>query len=158
MVDAAMAPLAKNSGVAYSSIVDAGIPLLTADEEYLRIIIKNLAENAIKFTPKNGTVMVHASYDEGESQVEVTVSDSGPGIPEQERSLIFEMFTQGSSSSAQGMSNGKGLGLAIAQELAVLHNGSIDVASNQGKGSVFTLVLPVSQEGFARDYDKDNDR
>ncbi|MDR1421439.1 MAG: DUF3365 domain-containing protein [Coriobacteriales bacterium] len=146
MVDSAMAPLAKRSKVAYSSIVDADIPLLTADEEYLRIIIKNLVENAIKFTPENGTVIVHASFDESKSQMEVTVSDTGSGIPEQERLLIFDMFTQGSNSSSRNISSGKGLGLAIARELAVLHNGYIDVTSNEGKGSVFTLVLPVSQE------------
>ncbi|MBD2465135.1 GAF domain-containing protein [Oscillatoria sp. FACHB-1407] len=113
---------------------------VTADPRRVRQILLNLLSNAIKFTPSGGTVMlrVFASTD----SVIFQVKDTGIGIPEQQRSLLFQKFQQ-LDSSYHRQYEGTGLGLAMTKQLVELHGGRIDVESTVGVGSVFTVHLPL---------------
>lgn len=112
----------------------------TADPHRVRQILFNLLSNAIKFTPSGGrvTLRVFASQDFATFQVK----DTGIGIPEHQRSLLFQKFQQ-LDQSYRRQYEGTGLGLALAKQLAELHSGWIDVDSTVGVGSVFTVRLPA---------------
>jgi signal transduction histidine kinase len=114
---------------------------LSADRDRLLQILLNLAGNAIKFTPEGGKVRIEAR--ESSSLVLLSVSDSGPGVRPEEKPHLFDRFFRAPTSEADG-SEGTGLGLAIARSLAELHGGSISVESEPGKGSTFTVSLPLS--------------
>jgi signal transduction histidine kinase len=112
-----------------------------ADPDKLPQIVLNLLSNAIKFTPAGGTVRV--SCDAEERVARVRVSDTGRGIPADHLDEIFEPFVQvdrGLTRTAEGT----GLGLAISRDLARAMGGDLTVESEVGKGSTFTLELPVS--------------
>jgi signal transduction histidine kinase len=96
-----------------------------------------LLDNAVKYTPEGGKVMVRVR--EGDSQVELEVSDTGVGIPDAQLPLIFERFYRADPSRTTG---GAGLGLSIARQIAEAHGGTIEVSSKPGEGSTFTLLLP----------------
>jgi signal transduction histidine kinase len=115
---------------------DAGS--IVADERKLKQVVFNLLANAVKFTPSGGHVRVSATTDE--NGLEVAVCDTGPGIPADELDQIFEEYTQGSITSAEGT----GLGLPMAKRLVELHGGSISVASTPELGSTFTFRLPAA--------------
>lgn len=102
-------------------------------------VLSNLLGNAIKFTPEGGTVRVEAR--ENDSRVEVTVSDTGPGIPAENISRVFDRFWQ----AAQTRKSGAGLGLSIAKGIVEAHGGRIWVESTLGKGSAFHFTLPVQE-------------
>ncbi|MBN1770954.1 MAG: HAMP domain-containing histidine kinase, partial [Deltaproteobacteria bacterium] len=109
------------------------------DPEQIEKVLLNLLGNAIKFTPPGGRITV--SLDETAGFVRIAVADTGPGIPEDQRERVFERFTQvdGSSTRRHG---GTGIGLALARQLVALHSGHIDLASDPGRGSTFTVWLP----------------
>jgi signal transduction histidine kinase len=115
-----------------------------ADLGKLRQMLLNLVSNAIKFTPDGGsvTIGVRRLID----AVEVSVSDTGVGIAESDREHLFEAFRQLDSPVAR-QEHGSGLGLAITKRLVELHGGQIKLASELGKGSVFTLRLPLIERG-----------
>lgn len=122
------------------------------DEDKVQKILTNLVANALKFTPEGGSVMVTLRYHEEKGLIpgqlaEIKVKDSGPGIPENEKEKIFGRFYQVSSSDSRKY-EGSGIGLALARELVQLYRGEIYVDSEVGKGSTFTVVLPVSREHF----------
>jgi two-component system phosphate regulon sensor histidine kinase PhoR len=94
--------------------------------------------NAIKFTPENGIISVHAEAS-GDEDVMICVEDSGPGIPEAEQSRIFERFYKQDRARTKG---GTGLGLAIARHIVEGHGGRIWVESNTGQGARFCLTVP----------------
>ena len=110
---------------------------------YLRHAISNLVENAIKYTPDGGHVWVKTWRDGRNACVEVR--DTGEGIAKEECSRIFERFYR-VSKSRERETGGTGLGLYIVQTTALLHHGHIEVQSEEGKGSVFTLVIPIHAE------------
>ena len=117
--------------------------ILDGDEERLSKLFANLIDNAIKHTHRNGKVVV-AAHKEKDS-ANITVSDTGIGIPEDELSYIFDRFYQvNKSRNAKG---GFGLGLSIARSIAESHKGRIVVESKTGEGSTFTVVLPISYPG-----------
>ena len=95
-------------------------------------------DNALKFTPKGGRVKVALKPSEGE--VEFSIQDSGPGIPKEQQSLIFERYRQG---KAEKESEGVGLGLAIVKKILDLHDASIRVFSSPNEGAAFSFSLPV---------------
>lgn len=101
--------------------------------------IYNITDNAIKYTPENGTVKLTLSADAGE--IAVSVSDSGEGIPEEERDRIFDRFYRIDDSRARE-TGGTGLGLAIAKEAVLLHGGRIEVTESEYGGSDFIIYLP----------------
>ena len=122
------------------------------DEDKVEKITTNLISNALKFTHDGGSVMVKLCYT-GEKNMtsglhaEIIVKDSGPGIPDDEKEKIFDRFYQVSRSDSREH-EGSGIGLALTRELVQLYRGEIHVDSEIGKGSTFTVILPVSREQF----------
>ena len=112
------------------------------DKEKMQHIISNLLSNAIKFTPRDGKVKLEIGELEiGESQILISVSDTGIGIPADQLPRIFERYFQVNDPMSQG-EPGSGIGLAFTKELVELMRGRIEVKSEAGKGSVFTVILP----------------
>ncbi len=113
---------------------------ISTDRQRLDQILKNLISNALKFTEKGGVEVTFVKNAGG--QLAISVKDSGIGIPKDKQNLIFEAFQQleGGTSRKYG---GTGLGLSISRELSKLLGGGIMLESEVGKGSVFTLVIPV---------------
>ena len=117
-----------------------------ADPEHLATILSNLLSNAFKFTPTRGTVRVRVESDA--TAARIVVRDSGPGIPEADLPHVFDRFYQVRSDRGQ-RPLGTGIGLALANELAALHGGSLGVESEEGFGSAFTLTLPLGRAHLA---------
>ncbi len=123
--------------------VEAGIPLVSADPERVIQILINLIDNALKFTPPGGAVIVRASLMVKDSDhVCISVSDTGRGVSPESKHLIFERLYQDPKSSDSSR-KGLGLGLYIVQELVKLHGGRIWVESQIGRGSAFSFTLPL---------------
>ena len=118
------------------------LPELLGDENKIFSMLTNLVNNAIKFTPENGTVSVSAHLVNNE--LVVKVSDSGMGIPKDDLNKIFGRFYRVHRPGKQ--IPGTGLGLAIVKEIAMRHDGRIDVESQVEKGSTFTVYLPVTTQ------------
>ena len=112
-----------------------------ADREKTQQILINLLTNAVKFTPAGGTVTTFAERDAGEHQICVSVADSGIGIPAAKLNSVFEPFVQVDVGHTR-RKEGSGLGLAISRDLARGMGGDLRATSEEGSGSVFTLVLP----------------
>jgi len=117
----------------------------TFDPEKLRSVVGNLIENALEYTPEDGTVLVRVERPDEETAA-LCVSDTGPGIPDDELPRLFDRFHQGENAQ-RGRSDGSGLGLALAKELAELHGGTIEVESTPEMGSTFTVRLPIREPG-----------
>jgi PAS domain S-box-containing protein len=118
---------------------------IEADTDRLTQVLTNLMGNALKFTPEGGTIAVEFApakdASTGADGVEIAVRDTGIGIPEKDRSRIFERFERVSLHQPPGVSS-TGLGLTIAKEIVELHGGRIWVESDEGKGSRFAFFLP----------------
>ena len=111
------------------------------DEQQVGQILRNLLDNAIKYTPTGGTVTVKVRERKKEGKAVVEVTDTGPGIPPQDLERLFERFYRGGADNS-GIP-GTGLGLAIAKNLAELNGGDILVESKVGEGSTFSVVFPL---------------
>jgi two-component system sensor histidine kinase MtrB len=137
----ALDPIAHGRKVGVSLVVDTreGAPLVAADPRRLDRVFSNLVKNAIEHTTE-GAVRVNAAR--RDEDVVIKVEDEGEGIPAEDLPHIFERFYRADAHRAK-TTGGTGLGLAIALENVHLHGGSITVASEVGKGSVFTVVLPA---------------
>ena len=120
--------------------IDLDVVRCYANEEMLSQLFVNLLGNAIKFTPSGGTVGV--SLRQENTMVTVKVSDTGIGIPEKSREAIFDRFYQGDTSHK---SEGNGIGLTLVRRITELCGGEITVESEEGKGSVFTVTLPIAE-------------
>jgi len=131
--------LATEKNLALRITVPADLPAASGDERRITQVLLNLVGNAIKFTDA-GEVRVEVAAVDG--SFEVSVSDTGPGIDEREQQRIFEEFRQAEGAMTQ-KKGGTGLGLAIAKRIVELHGGKIWVESAVGKGSRFTLTLPL---------------
>lgn len=118
------------------------LPLLTGDSDRLVQVFGNLVDNALKFTPPGGSVTLTARR--AGNQAEITVNDTGPGIPEDELSRIFERFYQTDKSRRGGRGRGVGLGLAIAREIIHAHGGLISVKNGLPHGSIFVVNIPFA--------------
>lgn len=120
--------------------------LMVFDEDKMGKIIMNLLSNAFKFTPEGGRVDVSLDFlpatDENPEQFEIRISDTGIGIKDEDKELIFERFYQVQQKEGQ-KTGGSGIGLHLVKEFVALHNGTITVLDNLGKGSVFLIKLPV---------------
>ena len=158
-VSQTLAPTARKKEVELVVDVENGLPLIWADSERLRQVFLNLTENAIKFTPSSGRVTLSARItavdaarpeDAGgmvilsarRTAVEFRVADTGIGIPEIERSRVFDAFYQVDSSSTREQ-GGTGLGLSIVRRLIDGHDGTVRIADNVPKGTVFVVTIPV---------------
>jgi len=123
--------------------LDQNLPLVSADPDRVLEVMINLLDNAIKFTPYDGAVMLQANMVQADpTSVYVAVSDTGRGISPEAKSLIFERLYQ-DPDSVDNNRSGLGLGLFISREIVRLHGGRIWVSSEPGQGSTFTFTLPV---------------
>jgi signal transduction histidine kinase len=138
-VDALATPLLRGRPLAFTCSRCATPLAVRADRDKLCQVLLNLAGNAIKYTPDNGEVSVVADADE--RVVHMSVRDTGPGIPDDQIGRIFEPFVQGER-SLHRPDEGVGLGLAISRELVAGMGGTLSVASEVGRGSIFVVTLP----------------
>ncbi|HSR98369.1 MAG TPA: response regulator [Kofleriaceae bacterium] len=130
--------VAAGKQLAFEVRTEAAPEAVETDATRLTQILRNLISNALKFTDHGGVVVEVAAAD---GQVELSVRDTGIGIPEDQHEQIFEMFRQGEGARAKP--GGTGLGLSISRDLARLLGGELHVDSAPGRGSTFTLTLPL---------------
>lgn len=151
-------PTAAKKGVTVDIEVDDEMPAFRADPDRLRQVFINLAENAIKFTPKGGVVSLKAkAVEDSDSeddeaafvlvaplrrQVEIRVSDTGIGIADHERDRVFQPFYQVDQSSTREQ-GGTGLGLSIVKRIVEAHQGTVHVENNEPHGAVFVVRIPI---------------
>ena len=113
---------------------------IEADPEAISVALRNLVDNAIKYSPQQPTVWVEWGVEK--QYVAIRVRDQGPGIAESERKAIFRKFVRGSAAAAANV-KGSGVGLAMVRHIVAAHGGEILVASEPGHGSTFTMLLPA---------------
>ena len=135
---------AKSKSIALVKRIQDGMPEVNIDADRITQILSNLVGNAIKFTPQNGTITVEVKYLSEADKIEVSVADTGVGIPQKDLAKIFNRFEQSSERVATDIS-GTGLGLSIAKEIVALHGGDIWVESEKNKGAKFTFILPLTR-------------
>jgi len=119
---------------------------LRADRVRFKEVLYNLLSNAVKFTPEGGEVRVEGTI--RDKAVEISVIDSGMGIPTVEQGAVFDKFHQ-VGATTRGLKEGTGLGLAIAKQLVEAHGGRIWLSSEVGKGSRFSFTMPLEEESEA---------
>lgn len=140
---AMLRPTAEEKRVGLEIGLDQRLPLVHADPDRVLEVLINLVDNAIKFTPADGSVMIQANLVDAEpDSVYISVSDTGRGISPAAKALIFERLYQ-DPDSVDNSRAGLGLGLFISREIVKLHGGRIWVTSEPGQGSTFTFTLPV---------------
>jgi signal transduction histidine kinase len=138
-------PMAEKKNIDLKSQLAPNIPLLRQDMVKLQQILSNLLSNAIKFTPEGGRVLLKAEafpHAPGGGHLELTVSDTGVGIALEEQELVFEKFRQAGNPLTRQHA-GTGLGLSIVRELVKLLGGEVTLQSELGRGSTFTVRLPL---------------
>jgi CheY-like chemotaxis protein len=144
-VEAMTTPLAAEKGLAFEVVVEPDMPsTLHTDEHRLQQILRNLLSNAVKFTHEGEIKLRIRTVEES---VAFDVQDTGIGIPAEKLSVIFEAFQQADGTTSRKY-GGTGLGLSISRELAALLDGRLDVRSEPGIGSTFTLYLPLGEQGL----------
>jgi two-component system sensor histidine kinase GlrK len=119
-----------------------------ADRAKVRLILDNLLSNAIKFTPRGGTISIHARGER--EQLVLDVIDSGPGVPAEERNRIFEAFYQGKTPQG-GHVKGTGIGLSVVTEFVNAHGGAIEILEAKAGGAHFRVRLPMRQAAKSRE-------
>ena len=110
------------------------------DAEAISRAVRNLLDNAVKYSPDASPVEVGLAHQNG--HVRISIRDHGMGIPAHERTKIFTKFHRGEQARSRGI-KGTGIGLAMVDEIVKAHHGRIDVESEPGTGSTFTIVLPA---------------
>jgi signal transduction histidine kinase len=133
---------AEDRGIGVEVTSDPAVGIVLTDSDKLERILLNLLFNALKFTPAGGKVEVKARVESGELVLEV--SDTGPGISEEQLPFIFDRFWQADTSS-QRKYRGVGIGLALVKELVEIQDGKVTVTSTVGKGTAFTVRLPYRE-------------
>ncbi|HEX8171859.1 MAG TPA: ATP-binding protein [Thermoanaerobaculia bacterium] len=147
-VERVMKGFASEAKVQIVSSIDAAVPQVRLDEGRLKQILFNLLSNAVKFSPRGGLVAINCRFVPaplsplGFETVRVDVADQGVGIPGDELQRIFDEFYQ-TEDGRRARKGGTGLGLSLTRNFVELHHGRIEVQSTPGKGSTFTLLLPV---------------
>jgi signal transduction histidine kinase len=138
--------LAAKKGLTIDRIDGDELPPVYADRDKLKHVVGNLLGNAIKFTPEGGRIWISMSrrHENGDELV-VEVGDTGRGIAQENHELVFREFAQVDASPSRPH-HGTGLGLAIARKLVELHDGTIWVESELGKGSRFFFAIPLSTQ------------
>lgn len=170
-------PLVDRKNIDLETVVEANLPLMKQDESRIQQILNNLLSNAIKFTPEGGRIRIMvqrlpavpvpatatpapiagavAKMPRSRDMLEMTVTDTGVGISEEDQQVIFEKFRQGKNMMTEGDAmkrehSGSGLGLSIVKEICKMLEGEIMVESQLGIGSMFTVRLPWVLEPKAR--------
>jgi heavy metal sensor kinase len=134
--------LATQKGVRLKLENDSPPIALNGNQELIRRLILNLLDNAVKYTPAGGEISLALARENGNA--EIVVRDSGIGIPESAQPRVFDRFYRVDKARARAM-GGAGLGLSIAQWIVEVHGGEISVLSAPGRGSTFTILLPLTQ-------------
>ncbi len=129
-----------------SEEIEPGLPPVEADRDRIRQVLVNLLTNANEYCPEGAGIGVKARH--AGADVEIEVTDDGPGIPEQQLDHIFERFSRGDAGETQRV-GGTGLGLAISKSLVELHGGAIEAESTQGNGATFRVRLPTAAREHA---------
>ena len=132
--------LAEERRLALSLNLTPGLPRLDGDRARLKQVVLNLLDNALKYTPPGGSITVDARASDG--RVTCSVSDTGEGIPADDLPYIFDKLYRARRANRRPV-EGSGLGLTIAQQIIRAHGGDLTVQSEIGKGSTFTLNLPL---------------
>jgi signal transduction histidine kinase len=135
---------AEEKGIRLTTQVEPLTPVV-GDADRLEQVFINLLDNAIKNTPSQGEVTIIA-HNSADNSVQIAVVDNGPGIPPKQLPHVFERFYQ-----AGGLRTGAGLGLAIAREIVLAHNGRIEASSEPGALTKFTVTLPTATAGGQRE-------
>jgi signal transduction histidine kinase len=138
----AVTPKSTAKGLTLNADLPDNLPRVNIDNHRIKQVLYNLLENAVSHTPKDGKINVTVQANEGMMQVSVT--DTGEGIPQKDLPLIFERFYRVDKSRTRA-TGGSGLGLTIAKRLIEAHGGKIKAESKPGQGSTFTFFLPVKQ-------------
>ncbi|HSF70477.1 MAG TPA: ATP-binding protein [Nitrospira sp.] len=150
-------PLADKKQHQLRAAIDANLPLINGDQERLVQVLANLLDNAIKYTPEGGQITVaarripvhgHRTGEGPREGVELTVTDTGIGIPEKDRPRVFERFYRVDKARSREL-GGTGLGLAIVKHIVEGHGGQIRVEGNVPTGSRFVVRLPAELDGRA---------
>jgi signal transduction histidine kinase len=136
----AMQPQAESAGVSLAITGSAGQTMTAADPDRLKQALGNLLDNALKYTPRGGSVLVEVAPAPG--AVRVSVRDTGQGIPQDEVARVMERFYRVDKARGTGATGSLGLGLAIAREIAAAHGGTLSIESRVGSGTTATITLP----------------
>jgi signal transduction histidine kinase len=144
-------PQAEKKNIDLAVALAPDIPLIHQDVNKFRQILSNLLSNAIKFTPEGGRVAVRGKIDR--DMLEMTVTDTGVGIAAEDQELIFEKFRQSGNPMTREQ-GGTGLGLSIVRELTQILGGTVSLQSELGRGSTFTICIPLQlSEEVRLEYD-----
>ncbi len=136
-----LAPLVEEKKLTLSIDVPLSLPPVWIDARLVERVLENLVGNALKFTPNNGAIRILAAVDEqNPAHILIAVNDTGPGIPLELRSRLFQKFVTG-----QGAGRGSGLGLAFCKLVIETHGERIWVDSEVGRGTTFTFTLPTAE-------------
>jgi two-component system phosphate regulon sensor histidine kinase PhoR len=147
---ALITPMAEKKGHRLTVAIPSDLPAVHGDEDRLAQVLTNLLDNAVKYTPPNGTILVDARTAGGGDRepgawVELRVSDSGIGIPETDRPRVFERFYRVDKARSREL-GGTGLGLAIVRHIVEAHGGRVWAEANEPAGSRFVVRLPAAGE------------
>jgi two-component system sensor histidine kinase GlrK len=114
---------------------------LVADRGKIRLILENLVSNAVKYSPKGGTIHVRARAAGG--QLILDVADNGPGIPPEDRGHIFDAFYTGRAARTSAV-KGTGIGLSVVLEFVSAHHGTVEIVDGEFPGAHFRITMPIS--------------
>jgi signal transduction histidine kinase len=128
-------------GAAVEADIPDGLPLISADKEALGLAVRNLLDNAVKYSPGKKTVRIDAAASDDE--VRISVRDRGVGISEQDRKRIFDRFFRADGEISKRV-KGAGLGLSLVKHIVTAHGGKVACESVPGEGSTFTIRIPVA--------------
>ena len=129
------------------------LPRAVVDVEKIRLVVENLLDNAVRYTPPGGRVTISLRYVEKEKEIEFSIKDTGAGIPKDQQARVFTKFFRGVNVMRME-TEGSGLGLFIAKNIIEAHGGKIWFESEEGKGTTFYFTLPLKEEfgGFLKEF------
>jgi signal transduction histidine kinase len=131
--------IAKDKNISITTFLSTELPPVYADVSLIERVMQNLIDNAMKFTPDGGKIIIQT--DKHQDEIKITVSDTGIGVPENEREQIFGRYYK--ANNFTDLKNSTGLGLAIIKKILDLHQSSLDLVTEVNKGSAFIFRLPI---------------
>lgn len=146
----------KKHNIAFNTFIDPNMPRkIESDPHRVKQVLSNLIGNAVKFTPKNGRILLSISFNKRTEELLFSVTDNGKGIAKDKQEKIFDAFKQEDSSTSREF-GGTGLGLSISQKLTNLYDSKLELESEEGKGSKFFFSIPLKDKIIdgAMQYDK----